>query len=168
MRQCVTREPREAVRSHDELIEALTSRIEKMAAYFGRQRGVDENDLRQEAWVAALEMLPRLDHGVGSAEQLLLKRVRWRILDTIRFQRRRIHLELDEIQRQATYLDSRHDIDISLLNARLTTPQRRILRGLMEGCTWREVGALIGCTSANVAYHVRRIREAYLAIESEK
>ena len=39
----------------------------------------------------------------------------------------------------------------------------------MEGYTWREVGALLGCTSANVAYHVRRIREAYSALmEADK
>src|SRR5277367_6560946 len=80
------------------LMNAIQSRIEKMAAYFGRQSGVDEDDLRQEAWLAVLEMLPRLDPTVGSPEQHLLKRARWRILDTIRWQRRRRHLALTEVE----------------------------------------------------------------------
>src|SRR5437870_11569041 len=93
------------------LIEALTSRIEKMAAYFGRQCGVDADDLRQEAWLAVLEMMPHLDRSVGSPEQHLLKRARWRILDTIRWQRRRQHTPLADIQEQSlSYLDPRSDI----------------------------------------------------------
>lgn len=156
--------------SDAQMIEALTSRIEKMAAYFGRQCGVDADDLRQEAWLAVLEMIPHLDHSVGSPEQHLLKRARWRILDTIRWQRRRQHTALADIQEQSlSYLDPRSNIDLSQLQARLTVVQRRILRALMEGYTWREAGALVGCTSANVAYHVRRIREAYIALtEVEK
>ena len=150
------------------IMDALQSRIEKMAAYFGRQCGADADDLRQEAWLAVLEMLPNLDLNVGSPEQHLLKRARWRILDTIRWQRRRQHLPLTDLHPQAEgYLDPRSDVDIAALQSRLTLIQRRILRGLMEGYTWREVGAIVGCTSANVAYHVRRIREVYLQMEAE-
>lgn len=155
--------------SEAQLLESLESRIEKMAAYFGRQYGVDAEDLCQEAWVAVLEMLPRLDRTIGTPEQHLLKRARWRVLDTIRWQRRRQHLALSEIEAMpVSYLDSRSDVDLSLLQARLTITQQRILRALLEGYTWREVGALVGCSSANVAYHVRRIRAAYLALMEEE
>jgi RNA polymerase sigma-70 factor (ECF subfamily) len=148
------------------MLDGLQARIEKMAAYFGRQCGVDEDDLRQEAWVAVLEMLPRLDMSVGTPEQHLLKRARWRILDTIRWQRRRQHVALTELETSTEpYLDARSNVDLALLQSRLTLIQRRILRGLLEGYTWREVGDLVGCTSANVAYHVRRIREAYLQLD---
>ncbi len=151
--------------SQNELCDALTTRIEKMAAYFGRACGMDSDDLRQEAWVAVLEMMPKLDRNVGSPEQHLLKRARWRILDTIRRNRRRQHTPLDDLQPQAlAYLDPRSDIDIAEFQSRLTVIQRRILRALMEGYTWREVGTILGCSSANVAYHVRRIREAYLTL----
>lgn len=152
--------------ARNELVYALQPRIEKMAAYFGRQCGVDEDDLRQEAWLAVLEMLPRLDLSVGTPEQHLLKRARWRILDTIRWQRRRQHLALCEVETSLSYLDRRSEVDLGLLQERLTLVQRRILRGLLEGYTWREVGALVGCTSANVAYHVRRIREAYQDLQN--
>ncbi|HLJ57590.1 MAG TPA: sigma-70 family RNA polymerase sigma factor [Chthonomonadaceae bacterium] len=148
-----------------QIVDALTTRIDKMAAYFGRTCGVDADDLRQEAWLAIFEMAPKLDLSIGSPEQHLLKRARWRILDTIRAHRRRQHVSLTDLHAQdATYTERWGDADLAELNARLTIVQRRILRALMEGYTWREVGALLGCTSANVAYHVRKIRAVYDAV----
>lgn len=149
-----------------QMLDTIKSRIEKMAAYFGRQCGVDADDLRQEAWVAVLETLPNLDPTVGSPEQHLLKRARWRILDSIRWQRRRQHLALTDLElNSASYLDPRSDVDLAELQSRLTPIQKRILRGLLEGYTWREVGDIVGCTSANVAYHVRRIRQVYQELD---
>lgn len=154
--------------TQDELLDTIQSRIEKMASYFGRRCGVDEDDLRQEAWVAVLEIMPRLDVTVGTPEQHLLKRARWRILDTIRRQRRRQHIALDDIPpNAAAYLDTHRTVDMSVLLSRLTTIQQRILRALLEGYTWREVGTIVGCTSANVAYHVRRIREVYAELDGD-
>src|SRR5437868_14600319 len=113
--------------SGPQIIDALTTRIEKMAAYFGRACGVDADDLRQEAWVAVFEMAPNLDCTIGSPEQHLLKRARWRILDTIRSQRRRQHLPLSEIRDESmTYTESWGGADLAELNARLTLVQRRI------------------------------------------
>ncbi len=152
-------------RAQAELVEDLHPRIEKMALYFGHRCGVDADDLRQEAWIAILEMLPRLDLSVGTPEQHLLKRAKWRILDSIRFQRRRQHLALDDGLSESVkgiYFDPRPDFDLPKLMQNLTAIQKRILRALMEGYTWREAGDLVGCTSANVAYHVRKIREVYL------
>ncbi len=151
--------------SGPEIVDALTTRIEKMAAYFGRVCGVDADDLRQEAWVAVFEMAPNLDRTIGSPEQHLLKRARWRILDCIRAQRRRQHLPLSDIEDHAvSYCDGWGDADLCQLNLRLSVIQRRILRALLEGYTWREAGAIVGCTSANVAYHVRKIRAHYNAL----
>jgi DNA-directed RNA polymerase specialized sigma24 family protein len=39
--------------------------------------------------------------------------------------------------------------------------QRAVLGCLLAGLTWREAGAALGCTSANVAYHMRHIRRRY-------
>ena len=39
--------------------------------------------------------------------------------------------------------------------------QRAILDCLLAGLTWREAGSVLGCTSANIAYHVRQIRRQY-------
>ena len=150
------------------LVNDLESRIEKMAAYFGRRCGADADDLRQEAWIAVLEMLPRLDLSVGTPEQHLLKRAKWRILDSIRWQRRRQHLALsDTLPQNAAYFDPHGGTDLARILQEMSPIQRRILRALMEGYTWREAGAMVGCTSANVAYHVRRIREIYLRLEGD-
>jgi DNA-directed RNA polymerase specialized sigma24 family protein len=144
----------------------LQPRIEKMAGYFGKQCGIDSDDLRQEAWVAVLETLPALDLTIGSPEQHLLKRARWRILDTIRYQRRRQHAPLEDAENDGgVYLDIHSSFDMDRLMARLSPIQTRILRCLMEGYTWREAGSIVGCTSPNVAYHVRKIRDIYLELE---
>jgi RNA polymerase sigma-70 factor (ECF subfamily) len=168
MQQVLERAQRGETCAQALVLDTIKIRVEKMAAYFGRRCGVDEDDLRQEAWLAVLEMLPRLDLSVGVPEQHLLKRARWRILDSIRRQRRRQHLALSDMMPEtAVYFDPPVQFDLSALQSRLSEMQWRILRGLMEGYTWREVGALVGCTSANVAYHVRRIREAYLELTGE-
>jgi len=152
----------DTVSSGPQIVDALTTRIDKMAAYFGRMCGVDADDLRQEAWVAVFEMAPHLDYTIGTPEQHLLKRARWRILDCIRSQRRRQHLPLSEVEDHGVCdTDTWAEADLAQLNAQLTVIQRRILRALMEGYTWREVGGILGCTSANVAYHVRKIRALY-------
>jgi DNA-binding CsgD family transcriptional regulator len=56
-------------------------------------------------------------------------------------------------------------VDVKLLvedlETRLNARQKTILRGLIAGHTWRQIGDDMGCTSANVAYHVRGIRAAY-------
>jgi DNA-directed RNA polymerase specialized sigma24 family protein len=36
----------------------------------------------------------------------------------------------------------------------------------MAGRTWREAGDALGCSSANVAYHMRRIRRRYAEWEA--
>jgi hypothetical protein len=38
--------------------------------------------------------------------------------------------------------------------------EERSCLGLLRE-TWREAGAALGCTSANVAYHMRHIRRRY-------
>jgi len=37
--------------------------------------------------------------------------------------------------------------------------QSVVLTGLLQGRTFREVAGALGCTSANVAYHIRLIRQ---------
>jgi DNA-directed RNA polymerase specialized sigma24 family protein len=43
----------------------------------------------------------------------------------------------------------------------LKATQRAVLRCLLDGLTWREAGHALGCSSANIAYHVRQIRRRY-------
>ena len=50
---------------------------------------------------------------------------------------------------------------VEALQQKLSGRQKVILQGLIEGQTWRQIGESLGCTSANIAYHVRGIRQAY-------
>ncbi len=149
------------------LLGAIENRLVRMAAYLGKCCGVDADDLQQDAWIAVLEVLPHVDMQIGIAEQHLLKRARWRMLDSIRRQRRRVHFSLDELSHLPVCGEFETTIDFHLLMERLKPVQQRILRALLEGYTWREAGVLEGCTSANIAYHVRCIQKTYLGLFSE-
>ena len=110
-----------------------------------------------------LESLPCLDLSIGSPEQYLLKRARWRLLDYIKRARIRRCLSLDTIP---LFLLESHDSALACACAAeffsvLRAPQKAVLECLLAGLTWRESAAALGCTSANVAYYVRQIKERY-------
>lgn len=148
-----------------------------MAAYYARCVREDADDLQQEAWVGLLEAMTQLDVTIGSPDQYLVQRARWRLLDFVKYTRLRRMAPLEAAAPAGGAFDDLPDEasgDV-LLNrlladdalddfARgLTATQRHIVTCLVRGYTWRETGLTLGCTSANVAYHVRQIRRAYLA-----
>lgn len=166
--------------AQDRLREGLRPRLESLAGYYAARTGMDAADLLQEAWVAVFEALPSLDVTVGTPSQFLLKHARWQILDHIRWNKRRSHDRLDESLAEtmdaaennnfgvgggASARPGTGDVEMNLfvqdLEQRLSLRQRAILHGLLDGHTWRQIGDSLGCTSANVAYHVRGIRQAY-------
>lgn len=149
--------------------QALRPRLARMAAYYARCSGEDPDDLLQEAWLGVLEALPGLDLRIGSPEQHLIQRARWRLLDAVRRGRRLApperRLRLDDAGEEALPCPA---VETAFNRAcvdefarQLKATQQAVLRCLLAGLTWREAGALLGCTSANVAYHVRQIRRAY-------
>ena len=162
--------------AQDRLRETLRPRLESLAGYYASRTGMDSADLLQEAWLAVFEALPTVDVTVGTPTQFLLKHARWQILDHIRWNKRRSHDRIDDMMTESIEAEdqafghsasrpSSGDVETLLfvqdLERRLSKRQQAILHGLMEGCTWRQIGDELGCTSANVAYHVRGIRQAY-------
>jgi RNA polymerase sigma-70 factor (ECF subfamily) len=154
-----------------DVINRLRPRLEKMAAYYARRCGEDADDLLQEAWLGLLEALPGLDLRIGSPEQYLIKRAKWRLLDAIKYARLRRCASLDE---EGGEQEIPPAVDSAIANAsvqeflgRLKSSQRAVLECLLDGLTWREAGSLLGCSSANVAYHVRQIRRRYEAWSTE-
>lgn len=147
------------------IVERLRPRLARMAAYYARRAGEDADDLLQEAWCAVLEALPALDLAIGSPEQHLLQRARWRVLDTIKRNRIRRCVPLEASPRAALAASSHDDshgrAHVAAFADALKPTQRTVLRCLMGGLTWRETGDRLGCTSANVAYYVRQIRRRY-------
>lgn len=146
------------------LVEFLRPRLTKMACYYARQSGEDPDDLLQEAWIGLLEALPTLNVRIGSPEQYLIQRARWRLLDSIkRAVIRRCESIEDGITEPSTDdNDSVEKAFVSEFVGQLKSAQRAVLDCLLMGFTWREAGSVLGYTSANVAYYVRQIKEQYL------
>ncbi|MCA1597061.1 MAG: sigma-70 family RNA polymerase sigma factor [Chloroflexi bacterium] len=147
------------------VVSALTPRLARMATYYARCSGEDPDDLLQEAWVGLLESLPEVNLSIGSPEQYLIQRAKWRLLNAIRRSKVRRCVQVDELE---TLLAPEGCSETAAAEAfardfmrRLTTTQRAVLAYLLAGYTWREAGSALGCTSANVAYHVRQIRRRY-------
>jgi RNA polymerase sigma-70 factor (ECF subfamily) len=164
------------VAAQDVLRERLRPRLESLAGYYAARTGMDAADLLQEAWLAVFEALPGVDVTVGTPSQFLLKHARWQILDHIRWSNRRRCDPLDDLATEAIVDDaparpSASDVEARILVAelerRLNQRQKVILRGLLDGRTWRQIGDSLGCTSANVAYHVRGIRQAWGQMTAE-
>jgi RNA polymerase sigma factor (sigma-70 family) len=140
-----------------------------MAAYYARCSGEDADDLLQEAWVGLLESLPQLDTRIGSPEQYLIQRARWRLLDAIKRARVRRCASMDEERfdqlaggaSSAPMEQALEEACLVEFTRQLKPIQRAVLECLLAGLTWREAGRALGCTSANIAYHVRQIRRAY-------
>ncbi|HEU4752080.1 MAG TPA: sigma-70 family RNA polymerase sigma factor [Armatimonadota bacterium] len=164
MTHCIERARAGDPGAREALAEQLRPRLERMAGYYARRCGEDPDDLLQEAWLGLLEALPQVDLRIGSPEQHLVQRARWRLLDAIKRARLRRCAPLEEetpgpgapVPEVAA---GRADVDRFL--AGLKSSQRAIVECLLQGLTWREAGSVLGCTSANVAYHMRQIRRQY-------
>lgn len=159
-------------RSRETLAQQLRPRLEKMAHFYARCTGEDADDLLQEAWLAVWEALPKLDVSIGAPDQFLIQHARWRVLDCLKRARLRRHASLEDAgaDEESTF---EHILAHGALNdgleaasvrdfcARLNVTQQRIVECLLRGLTWRETGCVLGCTSANIAYHMRQIRRHY-------
>jgi RNA polymerase sigma-70 factor (ECF subfamily) len=156
-----------------QLAERMRLRLERMAMYYASRSGEEFEDLLGEAWLTFFQALSEVDFRIGTPAQYLLKRARWRILDVIKGNKRRRHAPLIDLE--DTYRSTEDSASDGLAGAafdriydRLTDVQRLILRDLMEGYTWREIGARRGFSSANVAYHIKRIREIYFQVVGDR
>jgi len=149
----------------EELLARLRAKLSSMARFYARCSNEDYDDLLGEAWLAALEALEITDVNIGQPEQYLLKRARWRILDYIKWAKRRRAAEPLESEDIVTTDDVAPEaIDTAIVaqvGGRLSDTQKTVLRHLLQGHTWREIAQVMGCSSANVAYHVRQIRTQY-------
>ncbi len=147
------------------IVEKMRERVERMAAFYAMRCGEDAGDLTQEAWLGALEALQEVDTSIGDPQQFLLKRAKWRMLDYVKWNKRRQHESLEDVE-IFTHLPIQQEAVASALStqfvSQLSDKQRELVTHLLAGDTWREAAAKLGCTSANVAYHVRKIQRAYV------
>ena len=153
-----------SLKAREKLVETLRPRIASMASYYGRKCGEDADDLLQEAWIGILEALPNLDLTIGSPEQHLILRAKWKLLDAVRREKVRRCTSLDalnlEFEEERIPAPDQAVESLEFLNT-LPPLRRKVLKYLMEGLTLREIGKALGCSSANIAYHVKSIRASY-------
>ncbi len=150
----------------DAVVRALRPRLSRLAAHYARATGENPDDLLQEAWLGLLGALPELDLAIGSPDQYLIQRARWRLLDAVKRARLRRCLPLDDALLEPAP-DALPAVGLRDFMAGLKANQRAVLDCLLRGLTWRETGDALGCTSANVAYHVRQIQRQYHAWDTE-
>jgi RNA polymerase sigma factor (sigma-70 family) len=150
------------------IVEKLRNRIQSMADFYAMHCSEDAEDLTQEAWLGALEALRKVDTSIGDPQQFIIKHAKWRMLNFVKWNKRRQHEPLEELEEidsssypaiQEPSLASMH---LSQFVNQLNGKQRVLVNLLLAGNTWREAASKLGCTSANVAYHVRQIQKVYL------
>jgi RNA polymerase sigma-70 factor (ECF subfamily) len=165
MNCCYDRARRGDPAATETVVQALRPRLERMAVYYARCSGEDPDDLLQEAWVGLLEALPALDLTIGSPDQYLIQRARWRLLDAVKRARVRRCASLEEEAAERVVDPIAESAEgaacVGEFTSRLKGRQQAIVACLLDGLTWREAGSALGCTSANIAYHVRQIRRQY-------
>ncbi|MBN1355587.1 sigma-70 family RNA polymerase sigma factor [bacterium] len=147
-------------RAREELLVLLTPRLEKIVRRYEWVNGLDLDDLKQEAFMAVIEGLDRVNINIGSSSEYLLKFARWRLLDCLK---KILRKKQEEMEQMATCIptDAGLKAEIELLDRRLSEVQKQVLRYLAEGFTWREIGDKMGFTAANVSHHLKRIRKLY-------
>jgi RNA polymerase sigma factor (sigma-70 family) len=171
MKQLIARAQKGDPEARQRLVAALRPRLTSMARYYARCCHEDYDDLLGEAWFAVFDALGITNLSIGEPDQFLLKRARWRILDYIKWARRRRCGEYEPDREPETTADVAPAVVEEALIAKiaegLSDTQQAVLQHLLRGETWREVAGHLGCSSANVAYHVRQIRSRAAEVAGE-
>jgi RNA polymerase sigma factor (sigma-70 family) len=157
--------------AREQISDLLRERVSRTAGYYASLTGMDREDLQQEMWVGALLGLQQVDTSIGDPLCYLFLRGKWRLLEAIRRSERERAESLDSglcvADRSAFEEDVCQRWMTRRLLSRLPEPQRAILSGLIQGHLQQELAQSLGCTAANVSYHVRKIREGYRALAAE-
>jgi RNA polymerase sigma factor (sigma-70 family) len=169
--QVIERARRGEAAAREEISELLRERVLRTAGHYASVTGMDREDLQQEMWLGMLMGLQQVDVTIGDPLCYLFLRGKWRLLEAIRRSERE---RAESLESGASVPDRAHfedEIHSRWLAARLWAdlrgPQRAILQGLMQGYLQEELAQELGCTAANVSYHVRKIREGCRALLAE-
>ena len=154
-----------------QISDLLRDRVLRTAGHYASLTGMDREDLQQEMWLGMLIGLQQVDVSIGDPLYYLFLRGKWRLLEAIRRSERERADSLDNgvcVPDRLVFEEEVCNRWLALkLAGRLRGPQRKILDGLMDGFLQEELAQTLGCTPANVSYHVRKIREGYRALSAE-
>jgi DNA-directed RNA polymerase specialized sigma24 family protein len=157
--------------ARQEIHDLLRDRVTRTAGHYASLTGMDRDDLQQEMWLGMLLGLQQVDVNIGDPLYYLFLRGKWRLLEAIRRSERERADSLDaevSVPDRVIFEDEVCSRWMTLrLASRLRGPQRTILHGLLQGHLQEELAQTLGCTAANVSYHVRKIREGYRTLAAE-
>lgn len=157
--------------AREQISDLLRDRVVRTAGHYASLTGMDRDDLQQEMWLGMMLGLQQVDVTIGDPLCYLFLRGKWRLLEAIRRSERERAESLDT----NSVLTDRVAFEDEVcsrwvageLSSRLRGPQQAILRGLLQGYMQEELAQSLGCTAANVSYHVRKIREGFRALAAE-
>jgi RNA polymerase sigma factor (sigma-70 family) len=157
--------------AREQLSDLLRERIRRTAGHYASLTGMDRDDLQQEMWLGMLMGLQQVNTSIGDPLYYLFLRGKWRLLEAIRRSERERASSLDHTAAVPDRAVFEEDVWSRWLTAQLSSrlrgPQRAILEGLLNGCLQEELAQSLGCTAANVSYHVRKIREGFHQLAAE-
>lgn len=145
------------------LVHQLHPRVRRLARFYAYRSAHDADDLEQEIWLGVLNALNEVNIEIGDPVAYLMKHGRWRALEAVK----RLHRHREEPMEATEREDPRGTPENSAVNSvlvehlrtRLSPAQQSVLEGRLAGMSGEEMAQHIGCTPANVSYHLRRIRE---------
>ena len=157
--------------AREQVSDLLRDRVVRTAGHYASLTGMDREDLQQEMWLGMLLGLQQVDVSIGDPLYYLFLRGKWRLLEAIRRSERERAESLESgaaVPDRTVFEEEVCSRWMALnLEGRLRGPQRAILNGLLQGHLQEELAQSLGCTAANVSYHVRKIREGYRALAAE-
>jgi len=133
MNELVVKAGRGDVKAQEKLLRQLTPRLEQIVRKYEWINGIEADDLRQEAYMAVIEGLSRVDTSIGSSTEYLLKFARWRLLDCLKKIRRRKENLYADVYSEA--VESSPIPDTVMLSKRLDDKQKKIVSLLIQGYT---------------------------------
>jgi RNA polymerase sigma factor (sigma-70 family) len=157
--------------AREELTGLLRERVSRTARHYAGITGMDRDDLQQEMWVGVLLGLEQVDPSIGDPLCYLYLRAKWRLLEAIRSSRREQSWSLDSTSADPEVASFEEEVltgwEVRRMSAQLPPRQQAIFRGLLLGHLQEDLARSLGCTAANVSYHVRKIRERYRRLNGE-
>ncbi len=149
----------------------LRERVQRTAGHYANRTGMEREDLQQEMWLGMLMGLQQVDLSIGDPLCYLFLRGKWRLLEAIRRSQRESAEALDAEAPLPDHRRFEDEVCARWMTRRLADglrgPQRAILLGLLAGQRQEEMAQSLGCTAANVSYHVRKIREGFRSLSTE-
>ncbi len=150
-------------RARQALIGQLHPRVRRLARYYAYRSAHEAEDLEQEIWIGVLAALREVNVEIGDPVAFLMKHGRWKALEAVK----RLHRHYEEPMEPLDTTDPAAGpesvaMDSALLDnlkAKLSPAQITVLEGRLTGASGEEIAQHLGCTPANISYHLRRIRE---------